>query len=402
MTKNHYRVSARKMTTRNLLTVAQHDGARMPSGNPQFIPDMSRDKDQNMLRRERAARDAITSVPFTIVANERMYGVDVHGRPYIPATSFRGCLRNLSTMIMISGMSDLSHSLVGAMAVGGKIENGKSRAAEKAKLVSAGMSDEDAKNAVNDKGPKSLEDFRRRDFGIPHFALFGLNNPSFLKGFDSFSILLSEDHFVLTRSGIVRQPYSNQNPQLVDVLSVDGWNGMTEDARNDSEGVARKNEANAVLKEATAEVKRLKKEGASQAEIEAAEAIEAEERNNAQTADKDRTVAAGQLHGKWCIPTGVNFNFSLTHRMADEELGLLIHVLSEFGKSPMLGGDKGRGAGGNFDFDMVVERYDDSARRYTEVGNITNDGWSETLNIYTLAFAAKLPEYQEALRKLKT
>ncbi len=363
--KTTYRIVANKFTSRAPVTVAQHDKAQMPRANPEFFAPVYGDNAPP----EKALREAVASVPFILdYTNEQRAPL---GRPYIPGTGFKAKLRNIATDIMTDGLEGmLDHKVMTLLSVGG--------------------------TKPDKLGDKTKANVTGRDRGLPILALFGAVQPYFTDGFKSFSHLVSEGKFYLTRTGIVRQNYLNQNPGLAFKLSDEGIEDALSQEADDSAGSKRKKAIDKKITKLKGEAAKLPK-GSEQLAEKRDEIREAEA--ELEIVKVEEGVAAGQLHGKWMIPAGINFSFSATHLMSDEEFGLLLKSIQQFALNPFLGGDKSRGAGGDFDVDFSVLALGPKDDHYKQIGTIEGTHIGD-LQRFVDSYDNRADDYREIIRTM--
>lgn len=378
--RENYQIIARRMVTTALGTIALPDSARLPTGNPNFMPANGTSTDDIRKRQEIAARAAIASVPFFIRADEPDHEVSTFGRPGATATTMKGTLRHVAARLTTRGMNNLSSGAVTLLFSGGHQEK-KSKA----------------------KGGPNPSDIAHADRGIPLLGVFGSWTDGIgLKG-GNFGNAYSKGHFTLQPSGIVRQPLGQQHRPDLELLSQEALGEIVGKLASDSESSAQMKQAKKVFKAASDAVKSAKKDGEKGA-IEAANKDFEDARIEKDRIDKGREVSTGQLHGKWNIPVGVDFDFTVNHAMTDAELGLLIESFRVWMRRDraVIGGDKGRGAGFMFDCEFSVLKYRDGV--YEEIGTIctdpNDDKGSMVLDQFVAAFEETLPETRKLLAEL--
>lgn len=367
---NNYRITAKlKSTTK--VSISLHDGARLPSGaNPAFLPQMTD------YEKKSAEREAIETVPFQIVADETEYDVNERGRPYIPASTLRGKLRHLGTQMLCEGLEgQLGDKVLSTMMVGGRIKRKEKKERKPDEFTLA-----------------ELIDGHRN---IPVLKVFGFNDPVFNKGFLCFSDALSHGHFYLTTDGIVRKNIYTSNPEIIKLLNKQGWTEAEAIASEDLIDAQLRRDAGELVKEAKAVAKKAEIEG-TDAEKTAAKAKVKTAEKEAEKIKKGTSVSAGQLHGRWEIPSGVEFSFFMTHRLDEECLGFLVATILRWGAQPTLGGNVGRGHGGAFNFTFEVEKFVNG--NFEPIGSVTNTSVvGSELEAAIAAFKSKIPEYQASI-----
>lgn len=362
----HYRFTAKTLRTRSPLVVSQVTPTAHPSPNSPFLPP------SNSLPDARLLRTVTETVPH-MMRRDGLYA------PYVPASSVKGTWRNIGTQIMLRGLDgQVPEDVVMWLATGGKILKADKRTES-----------------------MTISDIINIDRGNPLLRIFGYNYPEFCGGFSSFSHMESEDVFTLGYDSFARAQPFRRNPNLYAALSEQGRADADEAQRvSNEDGNAQKG-----LKDNTraldAELKKLRKEGASDVEIdEKIKELEAA-RNEQKAHDKARSVSMSQIGECWNIPVGVDFKMNFSGYMNQVELGLMLSILSEWGMDGShVGGLRARGAGGDLLFDFVVEQRERRAgAKWETIGNITN--MADDVEINGDILMAAVGEFHDALAEIQ-
>lgn len=275
----------------------------------------------------------------------------MNGSPYIPASGFRGALRNIGADTAINLYC-------------------KSRGIERRAVIdyrSQNMLYVGGGGWVDSAKPSFHEANRLRDENIV-VGTFGVSDPTFIGGVLKVgNLILAEDSkdVVLVRRNVVRQDPVSRRPEL--------YNDLT-----DPETRTRQTEFWGALDSIDAEYA---------PEIESLKKREDESRKIGDTKDADlarkergviaKTIEARrkglikenpllsstnirQLQRGIAIPAGTSFTSELRLVNAtDDQIGFMIRVMKTFKKNPILGGLSASGAGGMIDFDYSISLWDD-------------------------------------------